>query len=222
MKKKRHQSNQTEDATIPADDVFVDKVNVDDVEQADTQDVGAVDQSDTAGGQGDNPEMTPQEVIHSLQDKIASLEDALLRQKAEGQNVQRRAGQQRLEAIRFANADLMKSLLSVVDDFQRSLDAATSTDNVASVVDGIKLVYDNFMKAMTDAGLEPIEAIHQPFDPHVHEAMLQQPTDECAPDIVIEEITKGFKLHERTLRPARVIVSKAIDKASPKTPATDE
>jgi len=214
MKKKHHPSNQTKEVIEPPDDVVGEtKIDLDaPTEVADASEGAAEDHL---------AEMSPEQRIQCLQEKVASLEDTLLRSKAEAQNVQRRGLQQRQDAIRYANADLMKSMLSVVDDFQRSLEAASKTDNVASVVDGIKLVYENFMQAMASAGLEPIEAVNQPFDPHVHEAMLQQPSDKHEPGTVLEEITKGFKLRDRTLRPARVIVSKAVDEPSSEASTTN-
>ncbi len=214
MKKNRHPSNDSSNDANAPEDIIID----DDTAKASaTGDAEIIDSAETLtddGGVSEESDLSPEARIEALQNKIASLEDALLRGKAEAQNVQRRGVQQRQDAIRFANADLMKSMLGVVDDFQRAIEAASKSDNVASVVDGIKLVHENFMKAMTEAGLSPIEAVNQPFDPHVHEAMLQQPSDKHEPGMVIEEITKGFKLHDRTLRPARVIVSKAVDEPS--------
>ncbi|MBN4058893.1 nucleotide exchange factor GrpE [bacterium AH-315-J04] len=214
MKKNRHPSNDTSnDANVP-EDIIIDDIASEAGTSADAEVLDGMNAKADGSDVGEESDLSPEARIQSLQDKVAVLEDAVLRGKAEIQNVQRRGVQQRQDAIRFANADLMKSMLSVVDDFQRAIEAASKTDDVASVVDGIKLVHENFMKAMTEAGLEPIDAVNQPFDPHVHEAMLQQPSDKHEPGTVIEEITKGFKLRDRTLRPARVIVSKSVDEPS--------
>jgi molecular chaperone GrpE len=157
--------------------------------------------------------------VESLRAEVASLEDRLLRAKAEFQNFQRRSAVERAEAIRYANADLMRSLLGAIDDFERSLEAAEADDNMVSVIDGVRLVYENFMKALRQHGLERIDALHQPFDPHIHQAVMQQPSDEHAPGTVIEETKKGYRLLDRVVRPASVIVSKAVeneeDRASP-------
>lgn len=155
-------------------------------------------------GQGDTME--------SLQAKVASLEDAALRAKADFQNLQKRGARERSEAIRFANAELMQSLLGVVDDFERSLAAAESSDNAKAVVDGVRLVYENFMKALRAYGLETIDALHEPFDPHVHEAVMLQPTEDYPPGTVIQEIARGYRLRDRVLRPSKVIVAQAAQK----------
>src|SRR5262245_52933654 len=85
--------------------------------------------------------------IAELKARIDSLEDSLLRAKADFQNLQRRAAAERADAIRYANADLLRSLLNVLDDFDRSLEAAEVSDNKEAVIDGVRLVHDNLMKA---------------------------------------------------------------------------
>jgi molecular chaperone GrpE len=145
------------------------------------------------------------------QEQIALLKDALLRGKADFANLQRRAAAERAEAVRFANADLLKSLLSALDDFDRTIEAAESSDNLQSVVEGVELVHANLVKALQDNGLEEINALHEPFDPTVHEALLEQPTDEYAPGTVVEQVAKGYRLRDRVLRPAKVIVAKATE-----------
>lgn len=143
--------------------------------------------------------------------RIEALEDSLLRAKADYQNLQRRMQTERSDAIRFGNADLMKALLPVLDDFERSLHAAETMADPAAFVEGIRLIYENFRKALTDHGLEPIAALRQPFDPGVHEALMQQPSDEVAPGTVLEEVTRGYKLRDRVIRPTRVIVARAAE-----------
>ncbi len=155
---------------------------------------------------------TPAEgTTDALAAQVASLEDRLLRTKADYQNLVRRSANERSEAVRYANAELMKSLLPVLDDFERSLSAAETDDNLAAVIDGVRLVYENLIKALTSYGLSPIEALHQPFDPNVHEAMLQQPSADHPDQTVIEEFARGYRLRDRVIRPSRVIVSKTMD-----------
>lgn len=148
------------------------------------------------------------------QQRIAQLENALLRAKADYQNFQRRAAIERSGVVRYASAEVMKSMLSVMDDFERSLEAAESSNDLKALVDGIRLIYDNLLQALRVHGLESIEALHQPFDPKVHEALLQQPSAEHPPGTVVEQIAKGYRLRDRVLRPARVIVSKGVEAES--------
>ena len=182
------------------------------------EDVDAGEQSvqateSSGSGDADTPIEEAVDPLEESQARVASLEDSLLRAKADYQNLQRRAAQQHNEALRYANAELMRALLSVVDDFERSMAAAEASDTPASVAEGIRLVYDNLMKALRAHGLESIDAIDTPFDPHVHEAIMQQPSPDHPPDTVIEEVAKGYRLRERVLRPARVIVCKGVEDA---------
>lgn len=173
------------------------------------------DESDQPQNIADNAAVAAQsesastaDVVAELQAKVTKLEDALLRAKADFQNLQRTSAVERADAFRYANAELMKLLVRVVDDFERSLAAASKPDNLQAVVEGVRLVYENLCKALADHGLEPIVALHRPFDPKVHEALLHQPSDEHPPGTVIEQIAKGYRLCDRVVRPAKVIVAK--------------
>ena len=152
--------------------------------------------------------------VELLREKMAALEDTLLRAKADFVNTQRRNEKSRLDAVQFANAEMMRSLLGVLDDFERSLDAAGTAEDINTIVEGVRLVYENFKKALCDHGLEPIEAMDRPFDPHVHEAVMLQPAADCDPNTVLEEVAKGYRLKDRVIRPAKVVVSKALESPS--------
>ncbi len=167
-----------------------------------------VDGSDPSST-SDTPVDEAPDTLESLQARIDKLTDSLLRAKADYKNLERRGTVERSEAIRFANAELMRSLLGVMDDFERSLEASASTDSTSALTDGVRLIYENMLKAMTSHGLEPIDALHRPFDPSVHEAMMQQPSAEFPPGTVIQELARGYQLRDRVLRPSKVIVSAA-------------
>jgi molecular chaperone GrpE len=167
--------------------------------------------NETAPQAPDNGRPVSEDPVAELQAKVAKLEDSLLRAKADFQNLLRRSAAERLDALRYANAELMKSLVKVVDDFERSLAAAAKPNNLPAVVEGVRLVYENLTKALSDHGLETIEALHRPFDPNVHEALLHQPCDDHPPGTVIEQIAKGYRLCDRVVRPAKVIVAKAME-----------
>ena len=158
-------------------------------------------------GAADGGEAEPR--AEDLAAKVTALEESLLRAKADFQNLQRRAAAERAESIRFANADIMRSLLGVLDDFERALQASDEAKKDDPVIEGVRLVYDNLTKALSEAGLTAIEAQGQLFDPTVHEALLQQPTGDAPPGTVVEQVAKGYMLRDRVLRPARVIVAKA-------------
>lgn len=173
---------------------------------------GAEQETVAAGPGATEPKELPSE-LDGLRARVEKLEEALLRAKADYQNLQRRSANERAEAVLYGNAELMKSVLTVADDFERALEAAKSTDNHDAVVEGVQLVYENLMQSLGRSGLEPIAALHHPFDPAVHEAMLRQPTDEHPPGTVVQELVKGYRLHDRVVRPSKVVVA---------APPTDE
>jgi molecular chaperone GrpE len=154
----------------------------------------------------------PADPLTELQTRVDQLEDKLLRARAEAQNQQKRAAAEHAEAIRYANAGLMRSLLGVLDDFERSLAALENDDTPPAVVKGVRLIYENLLKVMREGGLGEIEALHKPFDPSLHEAMMQQPNGDHPDGTVIEEVARGYRLHDRVIRPSKVVVSKAPEK----------
>jgi len=158
-----------------------------------------------------SPSATEASPIAELEAKAAALEDSLLRAKADYQNLQRRAATERAEAVRYANADLVKALLTAVDDLERTLAAVTPEESESPLVAGVRLALENFLKALREHGVETIDALHQRFDPLIHNAIMQQPSQEHAPGVVIQQAARGFRLRDRVLRPAMVVVSKGSD-----------
>lgn len=154
----------------------------------------------------------PADPLTELQTRVDQLEDKLLRARAEAQNQQKRAAAEHSEAIRYANAGLVRSLLGVLDDFERSLAALENDDTPPALVEGVRLIYENLLKVMREGGLGEIEALHKPFDPSLHEAMMQQPNGDYPDGTVIEEVARGYRLHDRVIRPSKVVVSKAPEK----------
>ena len=156
----------------------------------------------------------PKDELTVLRQQVSELQDKLLRARAEAQNIARRAQQEQAAAVRYGCAELLKSLLAVVDDFERTMEAAANTDQVQPVLDGVKLVYDKLMKLLRDNAVEVIEALDQPFDPTEHAAVMQQPTDRHEPGTVIQELERGYRYRDRVLRPSKVVVAKAPEKTS--------
>jgi len=160
--------------------------------------------------------------LEQLRLDVATLNDQLLRRAAEFQNYRRRVEMQRSEDERASRAATLAPLLDVFDDLRRSLDAArraasaeAADDDTAGVSpafdalsQGVELVYLKFENALAALGVERIEAVGQPFNTSEHEAVMQQPApgDE-APDTVLAEVQPGYRLGERVLRHARVIVA---------------
>ncbi|MBP7936824.1 MAG: nucleotide exchange factor GrpE [Phycisphaerae bacterium] len=144
------------------------------------------------------------------QSEVEQWKDKYLRSKAELANYQRRSEKDRAEALRYANASFAKSLLPTIDNLERVLEAGqTHKDNTDAILDGVRMTLQDLLKVLAEHQVERIEAEGLPFDPMVHQAMVQQPSADCPDKTVLKELAKGYRLLERVLRPAKVIVSKA-------------
>jgi molecular chaperone GrpE len=134
-----------------------------------------------------------------------SLLDRLARAQAEFENARRRAGKEQQEFRDYATMDAIKSLLPVIDSFERALRAKSDAGDFRG---GIELIYKQLQDALAKLGVRPVPATGQPFDPHYHEAIEMVETDEAADHEVLEELQRGYKFKDRLLRPAMVKVAK--------------
>ncbi|MEM1044326.1 MAG: nucleotide exchange factor GrpE [Bacteroidota bacterium] len=147
-------------------------------------------------------------------EQIRQLEDQLLRRQAEFQNYRRRTEAELGQAAARGRGEVLLPLLDVLDDLRRSLDAAEEAaaqeqggPTYQALKTGVDLVYKKFEDTLRSLGVEPIAAVGEPFDEHLHEAMMQQPADDAEAGTVVGEVQKGYRMGERVLRHARVIVA---------------
>lgn len=144
----------------------------------------------------------------SVEVQLAAAEDRVLRLQAELQNVMNRARRELSDARRYAPLDLARDLLPAIDNIDRALDASDKSGEGGGLADGFKMVRQHLIETLARHGCEPIEtAAGVEFDPTFHEAILQQPSEEVAAGAILHTAQTGFKLHDRVLRPAQVIVS---------------
>jgi molecular chaperone GrpE len=136
--------------------------------------------------------------------------DRLLRTTADFDNFKKRAARERTDAVQFANAALLQKLLPVLDSFEMALAAVQTAKNetASSLQAGIVMVQSQLKSILAEAGLEEIDAMGKVFDPTQHEAVSQQETNDVPEERVVQQIRKGYKLRERLLRPAAVVVAR--------------
>lgn len=159
------------------------------------------------------PVLTPEQLTE-LQTKAAKADehwDRLLRTTADFDNYKKRAAREKQDAIKYANESLVGKIIPVLDNFEMALAAAqsSSADGLKSLQDGVAMIQTQLKAVLTEAGLEDIDATGKPFDPNLHEAVSQQESADVADGQVLQQLRKGYKLRERLLRPATVIVAKA-------------
>jgi molecular chaperone GrpE len=148
----------------------------------------------------------PIEDISQLQRERDELRDQLLRSRAEFVNYQKRSKQQAEADRAYAIGNLARDLLEVIDNLERATGALQSTGN-EGVSSGVDIVHKQLLATLAKYGIEPIDAIGEPFDPNLHDAILQQPSAELPEGTVVNELSKGYKIHDRVLRPTRVAVA---------------
>ena len=153
------------------------------------------------------------EQMEELQNRVAQADEnweRLLRTTADFDNFKKRAAREKIEAAQYANYSLIQKLLPVLDNFEMALAAAQNAegDKLAALQSGVGMIQQQLKAALTEAGLEEIDAAGKPFDPNLHEAISEQESTEVAEGNVLQQLRKGFKLKERLVRPATVIVAK--------------
>ena len=147
------------------------------------------------------------ETLTEAREAIAELNERIVRLTADFDNFRKRAQREKDEARQFANQGLLEKLLPVLDNFEMALTAVKDAD--PSVRDGVQMILDQLLGVLKESGVEPGDAMGQPFDPNLHEALSQEETTEVEEGTVVQQVQRGYKLNDRLVRPARVVVAKA-------------
>jgi molecular chaperone GrpE len=156
--------------------------------------------------------LTPEQ-LEDLKARAAKADDSwerLVRTTADFDNFKKRAARERQDAARFANESLIQKLIPVVDNFEMALSAAqpNSENSLPSLQAGIAMIQQQLKAALAEAGVEEVDATGKLFDPNLHEAVSEQESAEVPEGHVLQQLRKGYKLRERLLRPATVVVAK--------------
>ena len=168
---------------------------------------GAAPTAPTAGASAAMAGTEPAMELAALRAEIAALQDKNLRLLAESRNQRQRAERETEEARRYAESAFARELLVVIDDLERTQQSVAEGAGVQALADGVRIVYEHFIKVLRSRGIETIAAVGTPFDPDRHEALLQQPSAEYPAGTVMQELARGYTMHQRVIRPARVIIS---------------
>lgn len=165
----------------------------------------------TVGDTAADREQRPADPLAQLQAERDGLFARLQRVSADYQNYQKRVRRDLAQGREFAQEELMKALLPILDDMERALEAGRATHDADDpLLTGMQLAHDNALSVLSKFGLERIEAVGQPFDPDLHSAIMQQATDEQEPQTVLAEVQKGYRFKGRAIRPSRVVVAVPI------------
>jgi len=148
------------------------------------------------------------EELKKLKKENEYLKDTLLRARADLDNFKKRTEREVSRIIENANADLIKKILPIIDNLERSLDPEHTKSTNGELYKGIELIYKNLLTTLEEEGLEPMQSIGEPFEVEFHDAIMQVKKEGIESDIVLEEHQKGYFLNGKVLRHAKVVVSK--------------
>ena len=153
--------------------------------------------------------------IEELEKEKNELKDSMLRRAAEFENYKRRTEKEQTEIMKYASERFILSILPVYNDLERSFLHIDDENNTEALKEGLKLVFNNFKKAFEEHEVKKIEAKGSQFDFNLHEALMQQPSEDVPPHTVLQEIEPGFTYKGKVIKHAKVIVSQEIIKPEP-------
>ncbi len=156
------------------------------------------------------PELKVTDSIDDKEQQLGELQLKYQRLAADFQNYQKRSLKQIEQAGQFSKENLVKALLPALDNFEHALEKGADAQDPNAIIDGIKIVYDHLMDIFTSEGLKPIAVENGcPFNPNMHEALMQEESEELAPNSIVRELGRGYMMNDRAIRPAKVSVAKA-------------
>lgn len=176
--------------------------------------MGASDDAETVEDVPEPEETDPIKILEKKAEKAEedskTAHERLLRATAEFDNYKKRSLRETSEFRKFANESLIKEILPVVDNLERAIESSGNDGNAnKSIVEGVEMTLKEIFKVLEKFNLKALDSEGKAFDPNFHQAVLQEETDEYPENTVLKEMQKGYVLHDRLIRPAMVVVSKA-------------
>lgn len=199
-----------------------DLAGVDDEQEAPDNDGSPPSPSPQADGSGEvapragGPEVAElvatRAELKRLEGEVKELRDSVARRQADFENYRKRMDRERAETYNRVVADIAAKLLPVLDNLKRALETeasleASESDEFRHFLSGVDLIYKQLAGVLDALGVKPVLAEGEPFDPHLHEAVVTEPTDDYEPDTVIQEIVRGFRMGDKLIRPSLVKVA---------------
>jgi molecular chaperone GrpE len=189
-KKQKTEDEELKDAAVAAEEELADREAA---EAEELPDIEIIEEDQPAAAAAEEEE--------------ESLRDQFVRLQADFANFRNRTQRERIELYQRANEDLLLEILPVLDHYELGLQNAIQHDADQAVIDGFKLVYDQFQNVLNKFNLTPIDAVGEEFDPHKHEALTHMPSDEFPAEVCSNQVRRGYLFGDKLLRAAQVVVS---------------
>ncbi len=174
--------------------------------------------ADLAEAVAESAAVNQREELEKLRSEVAEAKDRSLRAQAELENFRKRMRREMEDELRYAQVPLIRDLLPVVDNLHRAIEAAEKGHDLDALLAGVKMVYQQLETTLAKHHCKRIAALNAPFDPALHDALLQQPSADHPPHTVLQVVQAGFQVHDRVVRPSQVIVSAP----APQPPPADD
>jgi molecular chaperone GrpE len=155
--------------------------------------------------------LSPLEYVQKLPEDCSDLKDKYLRAVADLENFKKRSLKERSQLLKYRNEELLRDLLPIADNLDRALNASAGADEVSALMEGVSMIAGMLKESFERYGVREIQARGKSFDPNFHEAVGRSPAPGMEPNMVIEELEKGYMYQDRLLRAAKVVVSADID-----------
>jgi len=188
---------------------FKNDENDNESEEIKTEEPESAVQEETAVEDAETEEAPAEEETNPLQEKYDNLNNQYIRLAADFDNYRKRHEQEKEALLKYGAESTLKKMIEVLDNFERGMKAIETVEDCDKVKECYNLAYKNFTDVLTKAGLEPIKAEGETFDPNLHEAVMQTPTSEKEEHTIIAELQKGYMLGDKVLRPTLVNVAVA-------------
>ena len=153
-------------------------------------------------------QLSEESLLTQLQTDLDRFRDLALRSQADFENFRKRAAREKEEAVKYANASFLERLIPILDNFELGLTAARSSAEDSPIIAGMDMVAKQLNDFLVNTGAEPVNGEGQKFDPNLHEAVAQEESEDVEEGMVLRQLRRGYKLRDRLLRPATVVVSK--------------
>jgi len=187
---------------VPAAESGTDKVTSEENGQDSVPETPSAEQAEE-----ESPETSGE--IEKLREEYNNLKDQLLRKTADFENYRKRVAREKQESVRYANQDLLRDLIEVIDNFERAIKSSEDSQDFTLFRDGIAMIEQQFTTLLsTKWGLSKIESEGKEYNPVFHEAVMMEESDEYDKPVVVEDYQTGYRLHDRVIRPSRVKVGK--------------
>jgi molecular chaperone GrpE len=154
------------------------------------------------------PDFPDENSLGQIQADIERFRDLALRTQADFENFRKRSAREKEDAVKYANASFLERLIPILDNFELGLAAARGSSESSAILSGMDMVSKQLTDFLTSSGVDAVNAEGQRFDPNLHEAVAQEASATVPENVIVRQLRRGYKLRDRLLRPATVVVSK--------------